>query len=254
MDIDTTQGARLAYKVFFPGSRVDDGAPQGTSTVHGNGISGRKHEVRAMHPSQSAKGGATTSALLSLASAGRRRLSSSMPSPFDSWTGRLSPHRCPIPRQGPGTCPSRSRTVPPPGVPLCSQIQCTWMGHASVLVRMDGMRVLTDPVFSDRCSALQWMGPKRVVPAPVSLGRGIREQIGDLDLVIVSHSHYDHLDQNTVKVSGCPRGGAILPHPDGAPPLDLHLFVPQQPFFRAYPYRHWTRHTAPHYTGSYPWD
>lgn len=75
-------------------------------------------------------------------------------------------------------------------------VQCTWMSHASVLVQMDGVNVLTDPVWSARCSPFSFMGPKRVVPPPVDLKRDVQSQLGGIpiDLVLISHNHYDHLD------------------------------------------------------------
>ncbi|CAL8463129.1 g2663 [Coccomyxa elongata] len=73
-------------------------------------------------------------------------------------------------------------------------ITAVWMGHASVLVKMEGITFLTDPVFSQRCSPVQWAGPKRFVPAP-RLDKSI---LPSLDFVIISHNHYDHLDYGTV--------------------------------------------------------
>lgn len=68
------------------------------------------------------------------------------------------------------------------------------LGHSSVLIHLDGEYFLTDPVFSDRASPVQWAGPKRFHEAPVSL-----EQLPMLKAVIISHDHYDHLDKDTVK-------------------------------------------------------
>jgi L-ascorbate metabolism protein UlaG (beta-lactamase superfamily) len=67
------------------------------------------------------------------------------------------------------------------------------VNHATVLVQLDGMNILTDPIWSDRCSPVQWAGPKRH-HAP-----GLRfEDLPPLDLVLISHNHYDHLDLNTL--------------------------------------------------------
>jgi N-acyl-phosphatidylethanolamine-hydrolysing phospholipase D len=66
------------------------------------------------------------------------------------------------------------------------------MGHASCYFQTDGVRFLTDPVFSDRCSPSQLVGPKRIVPPPCSV-----EQLPVVDVVLLSHTHYDHLDYNT---------------------------------------------------------
>ncbi|CAH1784122.1 unnamed protein product [Owenia fusiformis] len=73
-------------------------------------------------------------------------------------------------------------------------MRVTWMGHASVLVQFDEISVLTDPVFSERCSPMpSIMGPKRYRPVPCQI-----DDIPTLDAVVISHNHYDHLDHGTV--------------------------------------------------------
>jgi len=76
-----------------------------------------------------------------------------------------------------------------------SGLRATWLGHSSVLLEIDGLRVLTDPVWGLRASPSQLLGPKRFQPAPVSL-----REMPPLDLVVVSHDHYDHLDYPTIRV------------------------------------------------------
>ena len=66
--------------------------------------------------------------------------------------------------------------------------------HSTLLFRLDGRFVLTDPVFSERISPVSFMGPKRFHPLPISLG-----EIPFIDIVIISHNHYDHLDEATIK-------------------------------------------------------
>jgi L-ascorbate metabolism protein UlaG (beta-lactamase superfamily) len=79
-----------------------------------------------------------------------------------------------------------------------SQIQITWLGHASLLVQLPGgFTIVTDPVFSERASFTQWLGPKRYRRPPCSVSE-ICENL-DVDAVLISHNHYDHLDFNTVK-------------------------------------------------------
>eukprot|EP00741_Cyanophora_paradoxa_P018058 tig00021037_g17437.t1 len=83
--------------------------------------------------------------------------------------------------------------------PPKDRIQVTWIGHASMLVQVNGVAFLTDPVLSQRCSPLSFAGPKRLVPPAIAM-----EDLGKLkiDFSIVSHNHYDHLDLGTVKTLG----------------------------------------------------
>ncbi|PRP83899.1 n-acyl-phosphatidylethanolamine-hydrolyzing phospholipase D-like [Planoprotostelium fungivorum] len=73
-------------------------------------------------------------------------------------------------------------------------IQATWIGHSSVLIQMDGLTFLTDPVFADRCSPLSFAGPKRYRPLPLQLS-----ELPPIDFVIISHDHYDHLDSSVLR-------------------------------------------------------
>lgn len=70
----------------------------------------------------------------------------------------------------------------------------TWIGHATVVVQMDGVTFITDPIFSDRASPVSFFGPKRYRDPACS----VQELPPDLDAVIISHSHYDHLDLDSV--------------------------------------------------------
>ena len=78
--------------------------------------------------------------------------------------------------------------------PAHSGLRTTWLGHSTVLIEIDGLRVLTDPVWGPRASPSRWAGPKRFQPVPVAL-----KAMPPLDLVVVSHDHYDHLDYPTVR-------------------------------------------------------
>lgn len=75
-----------------------------------------------------------------------------------------------------------------------SQTSFTWIGHASFLIQVGRLNLLTDPVLSRRTSPVQWAGPGRLAP----LGLGF-DELPKVDLVLVSHNHYDHLDERTVR-------------------------------------------------------
>ena len=73
------------------------------------------------------------------------------------------------------------------------QPMVTWIGHATALVQASGLNVLTDPIFSERAFPVQIAGPKRFQPPGVALA-----DLPPIDVVIVSHNHYDHLDRLSV--------------------------------------------------------
>jgi N-acyl-phosphatidylethanolamine-hydrolysing phospholipase D len=69
----------------------------------------------------------------------------------------------------------------------------TWIGHATMLLQIGGKNILTDPHFSARASPFQWIGPKRVVPPGIAL-----DKLPGIDIVIISHDHYDSLDKGSI--------------------------------------------------------
>jgi len=73
-------------------------------------------------------------------------------------------------------------------------LHVTWLGHSTALVEIQGVRVLFDPVWSDRCSPTSFLGPKRMHEVPVRL-----EELPRIDAVVISHDHYDHLDLHSIK-------------------------------------------------------
>ncbi len=77
--------------------------------------------------------------------------------------------------------------------PPRSGLRVTWFGHSSMLLEIDGVRILIDPVWEQRASPLQWFGPQRFFPPTMPL-----EQMPELDAVLISHDHYDHLGALTV--------------------------------------------------------
>ena len=99
--------------------------------------------------------------------------------------------------------PSQDKLVPvrkPDWGANKSGLKATWIGHASFLVETPcakgasrGVRILFDPVFSERTSPVSWAGPKRYNPTPCTL-----DEVPDVDLVAISHDHYDHMDSDTL--------------------------------------------------------
>lgn len=78
--------------------------------------------------------------------------------------------------------------------PVESGLRITWLGHSTTLVEIDGMRVLTDPVFGARASPVSFAGPKRFHAVPATLA-----QLPPLDAVLLSHDHYDHLCADSIR-------------------------------------------------------
>ncbi|MER6031418.1 MBL fold metallo-hydrolase [Streptomyces sp. NPDC001851] len=128
-----------------------------------------------------------------------------------------------------GTVPVHPTTFADLARPPATRLRLTWMGHSSVLAEIDGHRVLFDPVWGERCSPLPFAGPRRLHPVPLPLAA-----LGQVDVVVISHDHYDHLDLPTIKalagtdtLFAVPLGvGAHLEHwgvsPDRLRELDWH--------------------------------
>jgi L-ascorbate metabolism protein UlaG (beta-lactamase superfamily) len=114
----------------------------------------------------------------------------------------------------------RVPTRPPPVVvrstadyatPPASGLRATWIGHASTLVEIDGQRLLTDPIWSERASPSTLVGPRRFHPPPLPL-----EALPPIDLVIISHDHFDHLDMATVQALAARGARLVVPLGVGA--------------------------------------
>eukprot|EP00743_Colponemidia_sp_Colp-15_P013062 GILK01015045.1.p1 GENE.GILK01015045.1~~GILK01015045.1.p1 ORF type:complete len:814 (+),score=42.63 GILK01015045.1:83-2443(+) len=78
--------------------------------------------------------------------------------------------------------------------PSNEELAATWCSHASYIVTVGGYTILTDPVWSDRCSPVQMMGPMRMVPVPIAL-----HDMPYVDVVTISHNHYDHMCTTTIQ-------------------------------------------------------
>lgn len=90
-------------------------------------------------------------------------------------------------------------------------LSLTWLGHSTVVVSMDGVTFITDPMFSERASPSQIVGPKRYRDIPCS----VHDLPPNLDAVVISHNHYDHLDMQSVTLLNARYG------------VELRWFVPQ---------------------------
>jgi len=105
----------------------------------------------------------------------------------------------------------RANGIPGAAPPASARMQpaATFIGHATVLVQVPtaagGLNVLTDPVFGERASPVSFAGPKRFQPPGVALG-----DLPRIDLVLISHNHYDHLDEDSVKALNAQAGGPPL--------------------------------------------
>ena len=90
-----------------------------------------------------------------------------------------------FPRMAPSFVSPRARV---------GQRTVTWVGHSTLLLQLGPLNVLTDPVWSERASPLKWIGPKRVMSPGIPF-----ESLPEIDVVLLSHNHYDHLDAPTVR-------------------------------------------------------
>jgi len=75
-----------------------------------------------------------------------------------------------------------------------SETTLTWIGHVTFLFQFRGLNILTDPVFGERASPLSFAGPKRYTPPAMHV-----DQLPPIDIVLLSHNHYDHLDRDAIK-------------------------------------------------------
>ena len=77
---------------------------------------------------------------------------------------------------------------------MSGQVQVTWFGHSSLLLQTDGLNILIDPVFSERSSPVSFAGGRRFSRPSITA-----EELPDIDVIVLSHDHYDHMDYRTLK-------------------------------------------------------
>jgi L-ascorbate metabolism protein UlaG (beta-lactamase superfamily) len=97
-------------------------------------------------------------------------------------------------RVPPGPMPIVSLTKSDYALLPASGLRATWLGHSTVLVEIDGARILFDPVWARRASPSSLIGPRRFFPPPLAL-----KDLPPLDAIVASHDHYDHLDREVVR-------------------------------------------------------
>jgi L-ascorbate metabolism protein UlaG (beta-lactamase superfamily) len=95
--------------------------------------------------------------------------------------------------------------------PAPSGLRVTWFGHSSILLEIDGAKILIDPLWSDRASPVGWAGPKRWYAPPLAL-----KDLPPLDVVLISHDHYDHFDRATLVALARTNAHFIVPLGVGA--------------------------------------
>ena len=162
---------------------------------------------------------------------------------------------------------SRDASVPPallahpaisvsarPPEKTADRLTITWVGHSSFLLQCRGVNILADPVWSDRVSPVSFAGPRRLVPPAVSF-----EDLPPIDVTLISHDHYDHLDDTTIR-----RLVERFPGMRWFAPLGVGEFLRKRGASNVTELDWWEeRDSAPvhigctpaqHFSGRYPWN
>jgi N-acyl-phosphatidylethanolamine-hydrolysing phospholipase D len=112
-------------------------------------------------------------------------------------------------------------------------ISVTWLGHSTALWQVSGLNILTDPHFHERASPVRFAGPRRETPLPARLS-----DLPRIDVVLISHNHYDHLDRPTVLDLQAQAGGPPL----FVVPLGVDLWLKHEGINRVQALDWWDRH------------
>lgn len=133
-------------------------------------------------------------------------------------------------------------------------LSVTWIGHSSFLIQFAGMNILTDPIWSDRASPVGFAGPKRLVPPGIAL-----DALPRIDVTVLSHDHYDHLDDATVR-----RLIAQFPRMPWITPLGVGDFLRKRGASSVKELDWWSEDVvgsatfgctpAQHFSGRFPWN
>jgi len=143
--------------------------------------------------------------------------------------GLPPPPRVPTPCQGADLAFIRRNARPRDMVPAL-----TWIGHATTLVQASGLNVLTDPIFSRRASPLRFAGPARAYPPGLRL-----DELPHIDVVVISHNHYDHLDRDSIVALSRQAAGSPL----FLTPLGLKAWLRDQHIVNVVELDWWQCHT-----------
>jgi len=119
-------------------------------------------------------------------------------------------------KQGPWKKISSTRSGNKPALRVEGGYCITFVNHSTFLIQADGLNLLTDPVWSERTSPFRWAGPRRMRPPGIKL-----EDLPPIDVVLLSHNHYDHLDIDTL------RKIEVQYHPKFITPLGIKAFLDQ---------------------------
>ncbi|MDO8501672.1 MAG: MBL fold metallo-hydrolase [Gemmatimonadaceae bacterium] len=163
-------------------------------------------------------------------------------------------------RQQPAVVPAAHRMRPVIASPVrrpaerVDTLTITWIGHSSFLIQCRGLNILTDPIWSDRASPVSFAGPRRLVPPFLRL-----EDLPPIDVTLISHDHYDHLDDPTI--------GRLIgrfPAMCWLAPLRVGGFLERRGAANVKELDWWQEHEtagiiigctpAQHFSGRYPWN